>query len=64
MTLYPEVQAKARAELDQVIGTRLPTAADKDSTPYLNAVLLETLRWHPMAPIGAPFPVLDFSAQH
>ncbi|KAG8885350.1 hypothetical protein FRB97_001425 [Tulasnella sp. 331] len=54
MTLYPEVQAKARSELDKVVGSRLPTGADKDSTPYLNAILLETLRWHPMAPIGVP----------
>lgn len=50
MKLYPEVQAKALAELDRVLGGRLPTAADKDSLPYLNAVLLETMRWHPAGP--------------
>ncbi|KAG9013448.1 hypothetical protein FRB94_002522 [Tulasnella sp. JGI-2019a] len=54
MTLYPEVQAKARAELDQVVGDRLPTVTDKDSTPYLNAVIKETLRWHSVAPNGGP----------
>ncbi|KAG9029174.1 hypothetical protein FRB95_005632 [Tulasnella sp. JGI-2019a] len=55
MLLYPEVQAKARAEIDRVVGEdRLPTVASKDATPYLNAVLLETLRWHPIVPIGIP----------
>lgn len=52
MTLYPEVQARAHAEIDRVIGNRLPTAADRDSLPYLNAVISETLRWHQAAPTG------------
>lgn len=52
MTLYPQIQAKAREELDAVIGDRLPTVADMASTPYLNAVIQETLRWHPIAPNG------------
>jgi cytochrome P450 len=54
MTRYPGVQAKAQAEIDRVIGTRCPTLADKASLPYLGAILLETLRWHPVAPIGIP----------
>lgn len=53
MLLYPEVQEKSRAEIDRVIGEdRLPTIASRDNTPYLNAVILETLRWHPVMPIG------------
>lgn len=52
MTLYPEVQKKARAELDRVFGGQLPQLANKDATPYLNAVILETLRWHPPIPGG------------
>lgn len=53
MLLYPEVQEKARAEIDRVVGKDcLPTIANQDSTPYLNAVLLETLRWHPVVPLG------------
>lgn len=52
MKLYPEVQAKAQAELDSVVGDRLPTVADKESLPYLNAVLQETIRWHPVGPNG------------
>lgn len=52
MTVYPEVQAKSRAEIQRVIGDRLPTVADKAALPYFNAVLLETLRWNPAAPQG------------
>lgn len=52
MTLYPEVQAKARAELDTLFGGQFPNVSARDATPYLNAVILETLRWHPPIPGG------------
>lgn len=53
MSCYPEVQRKAQAELDAVIGPdRLPTLADRERLPYLNAVMLEVLRWIPVAPMG------------
>lgn len=53
MTLYPEVQRKAQAEIDRVIGnSRLPDYADQDELPYVDAVLKEVLRWHPVAPLG------------
>ena len=53
MVLYPEVQAKAQAELDRVIGSgRLPEPGDKASLPYIEAVIRETLRWHPVVPVG------------
>ena len=53
MTLHPEVQAKAQAEIEAVIGTdRLPTAEDRDNLPYLNAIYLEVLRWNNVAPLG------------
>ncbi|KAK0204930.1 cytochrome P450 [Desarmillaria ectypa] len=52
--LYPEVQAKAQAELDAVVGhTRLPNFDDRAQLPYINAVLLEALRWNPVVPLGA-----------
>lgn len=53
MLLYPDVQAKARRELDRVAGDRLPTTQDMQSTPYLNAILTESLRFHHMDPLGA-----------
>jgi cytochrome P450 len=53
MTLYPEVQRKVQAEIDRVIGNaRLPVYPDEDSLPYLQAMLKEVLRWHPVTPLG------------
>ncbi|KAJ8112006.1 hypothetical protein ONZ43_g5491 [Nemania bipapillata] len=55
MTLFPEVQLKAREEIDRVIGTgRLPTYTDKDNLPYVTAIVTEAARWHPVAPMGVP----------
>ncbi|KAF8444947.1 cytochrome P450 [Boletus edulis BED1] len=55
MILFPEVQAKAQAELDAVVGSeRLPTFNDRDSLPYINAICKEVLRWHPVAPLAMP----------
>ncbi|KAG1897549.1 cytochrome P450 [Suillus fuscotomentosus] len=55
MVLYPEVQTRAQAEIDSVIGEtleRLPDWDDRASMPYINAVILETLRWFPVVPLG------------
>ncbi|EXJ67794.1 uncharacterized protein A1O5_09140 [Cladophialophora psammophila CBS 110553] len=55
MTLYPEVQREAQAEIDAAIGTsRLPTFSDRESLPYVDALVKEVLRWHPVAPMGVP----------
>lgn len=55
MTLNPEAQAQARAEVDAIVGDRLPDFSDRDrsSFPYVNAMLEETLRWGPVTPLGA-----------
>ncbi|KAK0193931.1 cytochrome P450 [Armillaria mellea] len=51
--LYPEVQAKAQAELDAIIGpTRLPNFEDRPQLPYIDAILLEALRWNPVVPLS------------
>lgn len=55
MALYPEVQERAQAELDSVLGSnRLPTFADRDSLPYIRALCLELLRLYCPTPIGRP----------
>jgi len=55
MVLNPEVQERAQAEIDSVIGTvRLPAFEDRPSLPYIEAVLRETLRWHPAVPLSIP----------
>jgi cytochrome P450 len=56
MTLYPEVQAKAQAELDAVVGTgRLPSFSDRADLPYIDALFKEVLRWHQATPIGSQY---------
>jgi cytochrome P450 len=53
MALHPEVQKKAQAELDAVVGNgRLPTVADRSSLPYLECIMSEVLRWQPVAALG------------
>ena len=53
MCLYPEVQAKAHAEVLAVVGAdRLPEFSDRINLPYINAILLEVIRWQPVANIG------------
>ncbi|KAJ3565313.1 hypothetical protein NP233_g7709 [Leucocoprinus birnbaumii] len=55
MVLHPDVQKKAREELDRVVGRgRLPDFTDRDSLPYISAVTKEVLRWNPVAPLGLP----------
>ncbi|KAL5501294.1 hypothetical protein ACEPAH_8554 [Sanghuangporus vaninii] len=55
MSLFPEVQRKAQEEIDRVIGSdRLPTFEDRENLPYIDAVVKEALRWHPVAPMGVP----------
>ncbi|KAI0700086.1 cytochrome P450 [Cytidiella melzeri] len=55
MTLYPDVMAKAQAELDTVIGReRAPTFEDKANLPYIRAMVRETLRWRPVGPLAVP----------
>lgn len=55
MSQNPMVQEKARRELDAVVGSsRLPGLMDRESLPYVNAVVKETLRWQNVAPLGLP----------
>lgn len=45
MTLNPEVQAKAQAEIDRVLENgRLPEFSDEESLPYVLAVMKELMR--------------------
>ena len=56
----PEVQRKARYELDKVTGgERLPTFEDRASLPYISAIEKETLRWEVVIPLGVPHVLLQ-----
>ncbi|RLM62216.1 cytochrome P450 71A1-like isoform X2 [Panicum miliaceum] len=51
----PAVFAKATKELDRVVGHgRWPTEKDMPQLPYLDAIVKETTRLHPIAPLLTP----------
>ncbi|KAG1766108.1 cytochrome P450 [Suillus placidus] len=55
MVSYPDVQRRAQAEINSVIGRdRLPAFEDRASLPYVESILRETLRWQPVGPLGVP----------
>ncbi|KAF5358826.1 hypothetical protein D9758_008521 [Tetrapyrgos nigripes] len=56
---FPEVQKKAHEEIDRVIGQdRAPRLEDFASLPYCQALLNETHRFRPVAPLGIPHAML------
>lgn len=53
MALYPEKQRRAQVEIDEIVGhERLPLISDLPNLPYVNAIIKETMRWHPVLPLG------------
>ncbi|KAF8075301.1 cytochrome P450 oxidoreductase [Lyophyllum atratum] len=55
MVLNPDVQKKAQEELDTIIGHgRLPSLDDRPRLPYMEALLNEVHRFHPIGPMGIP----------
>lgn len=53
MGLHPSIQARARSEIDSVIGTdRLPSINDRDSLPFVRSVIAEVFRRTPALPLG------------
>ncbi|RPD62685.1 cytochrome P450 [Lentinus tigrinus ALCF2SS1-7] len=55
MAMFPDVQKKAQAELDAVVGPdRLPDHSDRADLPYINALVKEAVRWAPALPFSIP----------
>ncbi|KAH7913699.1 cytochrome P450 [Hygrophoropsis aurantiaca] len=55
MALSPESQRRGQEEIDAIIGReRLANIADRSNTPFVDAIMKETLRWHPVAPLAIP----------
>ncbi|KAL3450266.1 putative cytochrome P450 oxidoreductase OrdA-like protein [Aspergillus insuetus] len=55
MALFPDVQKRAQEEIDRVVGRgRLPEFTDREKLPYVDALVKEALRWHPIGPMGLP----------
>jgi cytochrome P450 len=53
LVLYPQVQRRAQAELDAIVGRdRLPTFDDRPRLLYMEALCKELMRWQMVTPIG------------
>jgi cytochrome P450 family 2 subfamily U polypeptide 1 len=51
----PEIQKQVHDELDRVIGAdSQPMLEDRERLPYLNAVVLENMRYRTVGPLGLP----------
>lgn len=50
----PEVLSKCRKELENVVGDRRPSAADRKDAKYIDACILEVLRIRPASPFSLP----------
>ncbi len=60
MILHPQVQKKAQAELDGVMGSdRFPTMQDRDQLPYVDAIIKETIRWAAVVPLAVPHALIE-----
>jgi len=60
MVMNPDVQKRAQTQIDSVVGTeRLPDFNDYDSLPFVEAILRETIRSSPVAPINLPHGVTN-----
>ncbi|KAG6846329.1 hypothetical protein H0H93_014645, partial [Arthromyces matolae] len=60
MSMHPEVQVKAREEIEKVVGTdRFPTFEDRHNLPYINAICREVFRVHTVVPNGLPHRAME-----
>ncbi|KAI0641999.1 CyP450 monooxygenase [Trametes meyenii] len=65
LAMFPEVQKKAQAELDAVVGpSRLPDFDDSEALVYVNALIKEALRWHVVVPLGLPHRTIENDKFH
>ncbi|KAF9481944.1 cytochrome P450 [Pholiota conissans] len=55
MLHHPGIMRKAQVELDSVVGSsRMPDFEDAGSLPYIQAIIKESMRWRPIAPLAVP----------
>jgi len=54
MTTRRDVQQRAQEELDRVRSNQLATLSDRPHLPFVESVIMEICRYHPIAPTGVP----------
>ncbi|KAH7047397.1 cytochrome P450 [Macrophomina phaseolina] len=54
MLLYPDVQVKARQQIDEAVKDRLPVWEDLERLPYVRCLMKEVWRWRPPVALGHP----------
>ncbi|KAF7328683.1 putative cytochrome P450 [Mycena sanguinolenta] len=55
LVAYPDAQRKAHEEIDRVVGEhRMPTLDSLEEMPYIRAMIQETHRFRPVAPLMVP----------
>jgi cytochrome P450 len=55
MTKWPDVQKRAQAEIDGIVGDgRSPIWSDYKSLPYVAQCVKEAMRWRPVVPLAFP----------
>ena len=65
MTRGTDIMRTAQRQLDSVMGgERLPDHSDIDDLPYIVAIVKETLRWAPPAPIGTTHRLMEDDVYH
>ena len=51
---FPSVQRQMHEEIEKVIGGRTPTVEDKKNMPFVEAVILESMRFKTPSPLAVP----------
>ncbi|RDB16528.1 O-methylsterigmatocystin oxidoreductase [Hypsizygus marmoreus] len=60
MSLNVDVQRRAQAEIDGVVGSgRLPNFKDRENLPYVDVLCREIFRFHAVVPTGLPHVALE-----
>lgn len=64
MLQYPDMMRRAQEELDSVVGAgRMPSFGDRDSLPFMEALMSELLRFSVPVPLGTSCYSMAFSFQ-
>ncbi|KAJ7572295.1 cytochrome P450 [Mycena floridula] len=65
MVQNPAIMKKAQAAVDNALGgDRLPEFSDRQSIPYVDAIMEETIRWRPVTPLSVAYRAIEDDEYH